>query len=71
MIIDQETHRKIIGIGKRLEILVFQKRINKNYDHKTNSIAINKLLEDLPFVIGKLSSIYETILSAINDIEKD
>tara|TARA_R110002020_G_scaffold114778_8_gene264103 strand:- start:20105 stop:20329 length:225 start_codon:yes stop_codon:yes gene_type:complete len=66
MPLDNETYNKIQAIDKRLNVL--QKRKGKT---EISPLTIQRLIEDLSFVIGKLSSIYEILIKSISNKEKD
>ena len=66
MPLDSETYNKIQAIDRRLNAL--QKRKEKT---EISPLTIQRLIEDLSFVIGRLSSIYEILIKSISNKEKD
>ena len=63
MILNKEIIAKINSVDKNLTTIIKNNR-------KTDKYLLESLLQDLAFIIGKLSSIYEVLLKTIpNKIE--
>ena len=66
--IEPEIQQKLESVDKKLDAVI---RAGTNKQVQIQSHTIEFLMEDLSFIIGKLSFIYETLAQTILDTTKE